>query len=1038
MADADRRVVSVLFADLTGFTSISERLDAEDVRSFVSACLDPMANAVAAWGGYVDKFIGDCVMALFGAPVAYENEPERAVRAALDMQEAIQGLDLPVATTMVTADGYRALLRIGIATGPVVTGVFSGGGAHNYTAVGDAVNVASRIQGLCDPGSILVDGTTHRHTRHLFEFGDEHRVRVKNRVEPVQTHYVVGVRPERGKARGLEGRHAPLIGRDRELTALRERWAEASTGTFGVTVLLGSGGIGKTRLVEELVASEQIPDPQVARGRSFPYASSSPWEPLGELLRSMHGIDLASPAHEAATRIAPDDDSGMLRDSLGVALGVAAGETASLSALGPSELLGLVRDAVAGELIGNEGSRQLLILDDLHWADHATLEFLEHLVELPLAGSTLLLLLARPPISGEAALARLLAKCTDVIELPPLSTQQSRDLLERLLEPHDVPDRLLDRIAARSGGNPLFLEEFCRSLFEDGTLREQEGVLISAGDHELVHVPDSVESLLSTRIDGLDAEVKRVLQYAAIVGRRFWEGAISDALAHRPVDEELATLETGALVRSQETSAVEGDREFVFEHLLTQEVVYGGLLRGLRSELHGSVAEWLVGHLGESAGEHDGWIAFHFERSGQPELAVPYLERAARSARDQGALVDSAELLARAMDLTIDPETEARIAIVAEEVAALQGHPAERHRYIERLEELAEHTGVVELKATARYRRALIALDGGDLSRTRELAEEALDLYREVGDVSLEGDALRLLGRLEHLEGQYDLAVERYQAGLACEQEAGDEDGQADMHDRLGLVCLDQGDYVEGLASLDRARAMYAANGRRAQEARVLAHRATALWWLGDLEDAVETGTEALNLATTTGSRRAVASAEVTLGMIEAAAGRPEARDRLEQASSLGLKIGNRSLQARAWLALSDVETESGAAREAVGRVLKLCQGSGLVHLQVLALTRKAELGLAEGLAAEADEASGQALTMLRRQGNVQGSEERVLMARAAVLEALGQPEAGAVLVNEAGGIVRSKAERIADPALRGRFLEFPANAAILARQPPG
>jgi len=182
----------------------------------------------------------------------------------------------------------------------------------------------------------------------------------------------------------------------------------------------------------------------------------------------------------------------------------------------------------------------------------------------------------------------------------------------------------------------------------------------------------------------------------------------------------------------------------------------------------------------------------------------------------------------------------------------------------------------------------------------------------------------------------------------------------------------------------------------------------------------------------------AVASAEVTLGMIEAAAGRPEARDRLEQASSLGLKIGNRSLQARAWLALSDVETESGAAREAVGRVLKLCQGSGLVHLQVLALTRKAELGLAEGLAAEADEASGQALTMLRRQGNVQGSEERVLMARAAVLEALGQPEAGAVLVNEAGGIVRSKAERIADPALRGRFLEFPANAAILARQPPG
>jgi hypothetical protein len=181
-----------------------------------------------------------------------------------------------------------------------------------------------------------------------------------------------------------------------------------------------------------------------------------------------------------------------------------------------------------------------------------------------------------------------------------------------------------------------------------------------------------------------------------------------------------------------------------------------------------------------------------------------------------------------------------------------------------------------------------------------------------------------------------------------------------------------------------------------------------------------------------------VASAEVTLGMIEAAAGWPEARHRLERASSLGLKIGNRSLQARAWLALSDVETESGAAGEAVGRVLKLCQGSGLVHLQVLALTRKAELALAAGLTAEADEASRQSLEMLRRQGNVQGSEERVLMARAAVLDALDQPEAGVALIDEASRIVRSKAERIEDPALRRRFLEFPANATILARQVAG
>ena len=1035
VAEADRRVVTVLFADLTGFTSISERLDAEDVRSFVSACLDPVANAVAHWGGYVDKFIGDCVMALFGAPVAYENEPERAVRAALDMQRAIEKLDLPIAVRVATEIGYHALLRIGISTGPVVAGVFSGGGARNYTAVGDAVNVASRIQGLCDPGSILVDSVTQKHTRHLFEFGDEHRVRVKNRVEPVHTYYVTGLRTETGQARGIEGRRTPLIGRDRELTALRERWAETENRTFDVTVVLGNGGIGKTRLVDELVRAEQIPESQVARGRSYPYASRSPWEPLGEMLRCLHGIEPAMSPREAAARIVPGDGSPILRDALGIVLGVPAGET-TLSAFDPSELAGLVRDALASQLVGREGPRRLLVLDDLHWADHATLEFLEHLLTLPLEGPVLLLLLARPSLSGEEALTRLLERCTDELELVPLSTEQSRAVLDRILEPHDIPDRLLDRIAVRSGGNPLFIEEFCRSLFEDGTLRELDGVVIAAGDHDLVKVPDSVESLLTTRIDGLDSEVKRVLQYAAIVGRRFWEGAITDALAHRPVEDELSTLQRGALVRSQDLSAVEGDREFVFEHLLTQEVVYGGLLRGMRSELHGSVAEWLVGQLGDDAGEHDDWIAFHFERSGQPEQAIPYLQRAARSARDQGALLDAAVLLTRAMDMTTDPEVEARILCAAEDVATLQGHLAERHRYVERIDELAEFTDSLELKATARYRRALIALDGGDLSRTRELGEEALGLYRELGDVSLEGDALRLLGRLEHMSGQYERAVEYYEAGLACESEAGDEDGQADMHDRLGLVCVDRGNYVEGLSCLDRARAMYAGNGRRAQEARVLAHRATALMGLGSVEEAQQTASDALDLATAAGSRRAVASAEVTLGMIEATAGLPEAGGRLKRACSLGLKMGNRSLQARAWLALSDVESEAGAAN-AAERVLKLCEGSGLVHLQVLALARKAELALAAGQTDEADRASHEAVDMLRRHGNVQGSEERVLMARAAVLEALGELEAGASLNEEAAGIVLSRAERITDPDLRRRFLEFPAHAAIVAAGAP-
>jgi class 3 adenylate cyclase len=1034
VAEADRRVITVMFADLTGFTTMTERVDPEDVRTLVSGSLDPLCEAVARWGGFVDKFIGDCVMALFGAPVAYENEPERAVRAALDMQAALEHLDSPAMSRLIQETGYTPKVKIGIATGPVVTGLFSGGGARNYTAVGDAVNVASRIEGMCDPGGILVDEATFRSTRHLFEFGESETVQVKGRTEPVQVRYVSGVRAERGVTRGIEGLQTPLVGRDSELRAMRERWSRAEQGRMVITALAGPAGIGKSRLVEELIAIEEIPAARVARGRSYPYASRSPWEPIAELFRDLYEVDPGAGAREAAERMIASALGGSEPHpgALSLVLGESVADAPDLVTLSPAERVELVRDAVIRCLAAAAGERRLLVLEDLHWADHATLEFLEHLLSLTVDAPILLVLIARPPLPGEEGLARVLESCRDVVQLPPLTGGQSEELLNLVLEPHEVPDRLLERIARRSDGNPLFLEETVKSLFEEGTFRRAEGVARAVGDPELVHVPESIESLLSTRIDGLNAEAKRVLQYAAIVGRRFWAGVVADALAHRPVDQELSALQDGALVRPESKSLVAGDREFVFEHLLMQEVAYEGLLKGLRSEAHEAVAAWLDARLGGKASEYDDWIAFHYERSRDPERAVPFLERAAGAARDRGALADAQELLARALGLAGDRETEARLLAAVEDVAGLTGDIDARRRSVERLEELARQSEEPVLLADAVYRRARLHLDSGDLSRARELGEEALERYTELGDISLEGDALRLLGRVEHLWGRYPEAVERYEAGLACEQEAGDEAGQADMYDRLGLVRVDQGDFDEGLDYLDRSRVLYEASGSRAQEARLLAHRATALRWLGSLEEAEETARAALELADAAGSKRARASAEVTLGMVLAAAGRGEARTRLQASATLGLEMHNRSLQARAWLALSELEGGHTAANEAVDRVLELCEGSGLVHLQVMALTRKAELLLEASRAAEADRASEEAIQRLRRHGNVQGPEEHVLMVRAQVLAALGRPEESSHLAEEARDTVRRKAERIRDDERRRRFMELPPNPQIL------
>ena len=322
--DAERRIITVLFADLSGFTALTEQLDPEQVRSLIAGCLNPLCDCVTQWGGFVDKFMGDCVMALFGAPIAYENEEERAVRAALDMRDALHRWaasdaavaiweSLGAADDRVLPRGSTSPLRlkVGVNTGSVVTGVFVGGGAHNYTAVGDAVNVAARLQGACEPGEIVIGSSTYEQTSHLFEFGDERSLVVKGKQEPVRARSVIGLRTERGRSRGFRGRVTRFIGRETQLESLRANWSRAKAGQFGYCLVSGAPGIGKTRLIEEFRTTEELGPEEFARGRSYPYARSAPWEPLAELLRDLYDVSPELEPLEAAAVDREDHWSGV-------------------------------------------------------------------------------------------------------------------------------------------------------------------------------------------------------------------------------------------------------------------------------------------------------------------------------------------------------------------------------------------------------------------------------------------------------------------------------------------------------------------------------------------------------------------------------------------------------------------------------------------------------------------------------------------------------------------------------------------------------
>ncbi len=1022
VGEAERRIITVLFADLTGFTSLTERLDPENVRRLVAGCLDPICRSVSDWGGYVDKFIGDCVMALFGAPVAYENEEERAIRAALDMQAAL-GRFRAVDDLLPAEQALQ--LRIGINTGPVVTGVFSGGGARNYTAVGDVVNVAARLQGQCEPGEILVGSATYEQTRHVFEFGEERVLRVKGKSESVRARAVTGLRAERGRLRGLEGLRAPLVGRTEELAELRARWADARSGRFRHALLLGPPGIGKTRLVEELTLVEEIPPERIAVGNSFPYARSTPWEPIARLLRDLHDVDPetgpldAARAIGAGCRPAIDEETGA---ALAVALGAPLEEVPGMTGFGSEEIASRVADAVATALAGPAQDGLLAVLEDLHWADNATLDLLGTLPDRMPEAPVFLVLVARVPLPGEERLSALLRRVGEWVEIAPLSRDESFRLVYALLGEHGLPERFLDRTVGRAEGNPMFIEEMIKALKQRGAIVRLQDRWEPAGDLDRFEIPDSVESLLSTRIDGLGSSTKRVLQYASIVGRRFWSGVLRDVLVRQPVESEIDELLQGRIVRSQPESVVEGDREYLFQNLLLQEVAYEGLLRGLRADLHGAVAGWMEAHLATSGPETDELIAFHYERSSTPDAAAPFLERAARRARARGAVGDALALALRALEFA-DPVHRRDLLLLAEELAAAGG---EGDRWDEALAALGEEIGPdseASLRAELAFRRARRQLAGGQLSAARTEAEAALAALGSSGHDGRRGDVHALLGRIQHQWGNYPAAREHYRAALPLLRASADALGELALLDRLALVEVDLDDFCRAVELFDDVLERCREGGHRLLEARVLTHRATALRWLGRYEEALADAEAALDLARRSGSRSFVASAEMTLGFVLAAAERPEAREVLETAAGKAAEAGRPALEARAWMSLAEIE-ENGEAEAHADRARALASRAGLVHIDILARTRLAGLALERGLTEAADRLSRSALRRMRRHGSIQGPEEVVLFTRARVLDAVGRPEEASSLLEEARDLLHEKAARIADPEERRRFLE--------------
>ena len=547
----ERKPVTALFADVVGSTTLAEQMDPEDWTTMMNEVFDLMSRAVFRYEGTIAQLQGDAMLAFFGAPVAHEDDPERAVLAALDMVAATDEF----AHELKQSQGIDFRIRAGINTGPVVVGNVGSDLRYEYTALGDAVNVAARMQAAAEPGTVLVTANTHRLVAQAFEFDDLGEIAVKGKSEPVHAYRVVARRAAPGPKRGLGlvGLESPMVGRDVPLDALRSALRVVRAGRGRVCVVVGEPGIGKTRLLAEfrgaaLQADEVDGDGAAAwvEGRCVSYGRNLPYHLLIEIVRSALGIPFVASESETRARLDREVTALLREEATDVAPYLAhlltlplRPDEADRTSVDPGTVQGRYVAALH-RLLRALSSRGpvVLVCEDLHWADAASVEVMRQLV--PLAAQLPVLLVAALRPETDSPGWSLLVEARDLfgeglveLRLEALTEGESRDLVANLLAIETLPERVRRLILERAEGNPFFVEEVVRMLIERGAIERRDGRWTATAEVGSVEIPETLHGLLLARIDQLPDVAKQSLRVASVIGRQFPVRVLERVLSER-------------------------------------------------------------------------------------------------------------------------------------------------------------------------------------------------------------------------------------------------------------------------------------------------------------------------------------------------------------------------------------------------------------------------------------------------------------------------------------------------------------------------
>lgn len=799
-AEGERRMVTILFSDVKGSTAMGERLDPEDVMEVMNGAFDVLIGAVYRHEGTLARLMGDAILAFFGAPIAHEDDPARAVHCALEIASGIQEYAGKLEAER-SIQGFN--IRVGINTGLVVVGEVGSDLRVEYTAMGDAINLAARMEQNAPVGGVLISHDTFLLVQGQFDMQALEPISVKGKSEPVRVYQVLQAkqRPFLRTAHAVAGINVPMVGREGELKQLQDAFYLAQEGERQMVTVVGEPGVGKSRLLDEFETwLDLLPERlYYFKGRAMPELQATPFALLRDLFAYRCQIQENDPLEAVQNK---------LEETLSEVLG--AGEQTQMKAQFIGALLGYT---LSGSYLADlkDDPQQMhdralaymleyfraasalrpavLLFEDVHWADNSSLDVIQRL-GLASAGQRLLVVaMARPGLlerrprwgEGQSFHTRL--------ELRPLSRLGSRQLISEILcKVEHVPECLRELFANVAEGNPLYVEELVKMLIEkqvilvpawSGVGPEPEWQI---DENRLagLQVPPTLMGALQARLDGLSLEERSLLQCAAVIGRVFWDRALRRILATASeeklpivqIEDHLEALRRRELVFHRETSAFAGTQEYIFKHAVLREVAYESVLKRIRRSYHARVAEWLIEISGERAGEFAGLIGEHLELAEERPRALKYMQQAAQGAAARYANAEAVDYYTRALALLPNEDRRGRWELLLGRVQVLNmlGRRAAQSEDLGELERLAAELKEPVFQARAALNRSNYCERTIQYAEGIAAAQSALTLSQAAGDAQLVAEAHYLWGFNLWRSGRLQEGTEQAGAALALIQ----------------------------------------------------------------------------------------------------------------------------------------------------------------------------------------------------------------------------------------------------------------------------